>query len=64
MCALADEEDMSIGILLAADAAGARLFAPLPPRPPLRIRLGKMWAAPAAGEWKLIEALSPAWEQG
>jgi polynucleotide 5'-hydroxyl-kinase GRC3/NOL9 len=61
VCALWDEEDMSLGILLDAGAAGALVAAPALPRPPRRIRLGKMWAEPTPGGWKLLETLSPCW---
>ena len=61
VCALADAagEDMEVGVLF-----GSAVLVRRPPRPVARVRLGKMWAAPADGGWKLLERLAPAWMAG
>jgi polynucleotide 5'-hydroxyl-kinase GRC3/NOL9 len=63
VCALADAggEDMCIGLLLETQQGQVRVHCPPPPRPPAILRLGKIWAEPAAEGWKLLERLSPAW---
>lgn len=63
VCALADSdgEDMAIGVLLGTEEGHVRVHSPRPPRPPAFLRLGKIWAEPAADGWKLLERLSPAW---
>ena len=62
VCALADAagEDMAIAILIAADEQEVVLQVAPPPRPIARIRLGRMWAAPAEGGWRLLERRNPA----
>lgn len=63
VCALANGEDRAIGVLVAAGEEQVRLFAPPLAAPPSTVRLGRMWAAPGEGGWKLLEALRPAWRQ-
>jgi polynucleotide 5'-hydroxyl-kinase GRC3/NOL9 len=65
VCALADAngEDMAIGILQDLEEEAALVHAAMPDREVVRIRLGKMWAAPdGEGGWRLIEKLIQAWQ--
>ena len=64
VCCLADEagEDMAIAMLEALDEERLWLRCAAPPRPVRTVRIGKMWAVPAAGGWQLLEKLEPAWE--
>ena len=48
---------MCIGVLRGA----GEVEAPPPPRPVATVRLGKMWAEPREGGWRLLEKLEPAW---
>jgi polynucleotide 5'-hydroxyl-kinase GRC3/NOL9 len=64
VCALADEEPMEIAVLLGVEEDRVRLFARTPPRVARRILLGHMWADTGAEGWKLLDRLSPSWEQG
>jgi polynucleotide 5'-hydroxyl-kinase GRC3/NOL9 len=63
VCALADEAgaDMCLAVLRGFGEAGVQLDAPPPPRPVELVRLGKMWAEPRTGGWKLLDKLSPSW---
>ena len=63
VCALADEDgrDMCLGVLLGVEEGAATIEAPPPLRPPHLVRIGKMWAEPKGGEWRLLDKLSPAW---
>jgi polynucleotide 5'-hydroxyl-kinase GRC3/NOL9 len=60
VCSLADAagDDCEIGVLTSSDGT---VFARDPASRISRIRLGKMWAAPAPGGWRLLERLVPAW---
>jgi polynucleotide 5'-hydroxyl-kinase GRC3/NOL9 len=59
VCALADEDgrDMCLGVVTSA----GEVEAPPPPRPVRIARIGKMWAEPHEGSWRLLEKLEPAW---
>ena len=59
VCALADAEGVDMCIAVATGAG--EVFAPPPPRPVRAVRLGKMWAEPRAGTWRLLDKLSPSW---
>jgi polynucleotide 5'-hydroxyl-kinase GRC3/NOL9 len=63
ICALADGAgiDRSYGILEAVEEGWVRIRAVAPERPIERIRLGRMWAEPEEGGWRLMEKLSPSW---
>jgi polynucleotide 5'-hydroxyl-kinase GRC3/NOL9 len=64
VCALADAEDMVVGVLQSAEEGAALVHAPLPERSVQQIRLGKMWAVPdGKGGWRLLEKLVPAWKE-
>lgn len=65
LCSLADAagEDKVMGLLIAADESSATVLSPPPPGPVLSLRLGKMWAEPRNGGWRLLERLAPAWSQ-
>lgn len=60
VCALADEEDRAIGILVDAGVDGVRVIAPPGPSAET-LRLGRMWAEPSAQGWRLLEKLRPSW---
>jgi polynucleotide 5'-kinase involved in rRNA processing len=66
ICALADRmgADMALGILEAADEDGLLVRARAPAEPVRLVRLGKMWAEPEEGHWRLDERLSPSWRTG
>lgn len=63
ICALADGAgiDRSYGILEAVEEGCLRVRAVDPERPIERVRLGRMWAEPEEGRWRLLEKLSPSW---
>ena len=63
ICALADRAgiDRSYGILEAVEEGCVRIRAVAPERPIESIRLGRMWAEPKEGGWRLLEKLSPSW---
>jgi polynucleotide 5'-hydroxyl-kinase GRC3/NOL9 len=63
ICALADRAgvDRSYGILEAVEEECVRIRAVAPQRPIESIRLGRMWAEPKEGGWRLLETLSPSW---
>jgi polynucleotide 5'-kinase involved in rRNA processing len=62
LCCLADAagEDMAMGVL---EEFGEliRVRAAPTPRPPALLRLGRLWARPAADGWALLDKLKPAW---
>jgi polynucleotide 5'-hydroxyl-kinase GRC3/NOL9 len=62
VCALlcSDGEARAIGILEAVDEVTATIFAR--PQHASILQLGKMWAEPGAGGWKLLERLTPSWQ--
>ena len=63
ICALTDKTgiDRSYGIFEAVEDGCLRVRAVDPEQPIERIRLGRMWAEPAEGGWRLLETLSPSW---
>ena len=63
ICALADGAgiDRSYGILEAVEEGCLRIRAVAPERPVERVRLGRIWAEPEEGGWRLLERLSPSW---
>jgi hypothetical protein len=63
LCALADAagEDMSVGVLLSAEADKVLVRGSLPPRTVSCIRLGSLWAEPAAEGWRLLDGVKQAW---
>ncbi len=63
ICSIADEqgEDISYGILLAADGDGIELIAAPFVATAATIRIGRIWAEPVQSEWRLLGKLSPAW---
>ncbi len=60
VCSLADEEGEDLALGVVEQAQPLRVFTACT-KPVRRVRLGKMWAGPAAGGWRLLEKLSPAW---
>ena len=62
VCALADDrgEDMSLAVLTCVGERAMTFSGRRPARPVRTVRLGKMWATPAAEGWSLLERLSPA----
>ena len=64
ICALAsaDGEALSVGILQEV-ANEAVVIAERPTSLPVAIQLGKMWAEPTPRGWRLLEQLSPSWDQ-
>ena len=63
VCCLADAsgEDMVIGVLEDVGQDIVRVRAAPTPRPPALIRLGRLWARPHGGGWRLLDRLEPAW---
>jgi polynucleotide 5'-hydroxyl-kinase GRC3/NOL9 len=63
VCALTDDAgaDMCLALLQGVSEDAVHLEAPPPPRPVRLVRLGKMWAEPRPGGWKLLDKLSPSW---
>ena len=63
ICALADRDgvDRSYGILEAVEDGCLGIRAAAPQQPIERIRLGRMWAEPDEGRWRLLDKLSPSW---
>lgn len=66
ICAIANRAgaDMALGILERADADVLHLRVRNPAEPVGLVRLGKMWAEPREGRWRLLDRLSPAWQGG
>jgi len=58
VCALADDQEMEIGLLLGAEQDRVRIFARMPPRAPRRTLLGRMWAGERPDGWKLLDMLA------
>jgi polynucleotide 5'-hydroxyl-kinase GRC3/NOL9 len=63
VCSLADGDgrDMALGIVEAASEGAFYIRARTPPEPVRLVRLGKMWAEPKEGRWRLLDRLQPSW---
>lgn len=63
VCSLADEAgtDLAYGILQGMDADRFQMLTSGPASAACRLRLGRMWAEPKDGAWRLLEKLEPAW---
>lgn len=63
VCALADAEgsDMRIGVLRGQEDGALLVQAMAVERPVALVRLGRMWAVPDAGGWRLLDKLVPGW---
>ncbi len=66
VCSLADGtgEDMALGVIERVDPETLQIRSHPPPRAVRYVRIGKMWAEPGGGGWRLIERLSPSWGPG
>jgi hypothetical protein len=65
VCGVADADgtDMALGIVEEAEEGVLRIRTRAPSEAVRLVRLGKMWAEPKEGRWRLLDKLSPAWVQ-
>jgi hypothetical protein len=65
VCSLADADgnDLALGIIQAAEGETLSVYTRAPIAEVRLVRLGKMWAEPKEGSWRLLERLSPGWIQ-
>ena len=63
VCALADEigVDVAYGILTDISGEGIAVLTAGPVDAARTVRLGRMWAEPRDGSWRLLETLAPSW---
>ena len=63
ICSVADAKgiDLALGIVEAMDGETLFIRARAPVRPVRLVRLGKMWAEPGDGRWRLRDKLEPSW---
>jgi polynucleotide 5'-hydroxyl-kinase GRC3/NOL9 len=66
VCSLADESgtDLVVGVIEAVEEGRLVVRCRLPERPVRIVRLGKMWAVPGEGGWRLADRLQPSWHRG
>ena len=66
VCSLADADghDLAVGILQGAEGETLSVYTRGSTAEVRLVRLGKMWAEPKEGGWRLLERLSPSWGAG